>query len=297
MPSSAVQTRSKRDAVDQSEPVEPVELTTLSAQPSIPGTDVAAFSGDPNFMASLARGLAVIRAFAQHPIGQTIAQISQRTGIPRAAVRRCLYTLNQLGYVAADARHFSLAPQILALGHAYLSSTPLVVSALPFLDKVNAKVHESCSLAILDDLEILYVARSTKTTRIMSIDLKPGSRLPAYCSSMGRVLLANLPAPQLELALAKLNLKALTENTVTSKEKLAEILQTVREHEYAVIDQELEIGLRSIAVPVKDTKGRVVAAMNVGAHAVHLNVRQMETEVLPHLRTAARELGTLLYPN
>lgn len=297
MRSSAAQTRSKQEIVNHDEAGDPVELGSASARSSTPGNDVGAFSGDPNFMASLARGLVVIRAFAQHPGRQTIAQISQRTGIPRAAVRRCLYTLNRLGYVATDARYFSLAPQILALGHAYLSSTPLVVSALPFLDKVNANVNESCSLAILDDLEILYVARSTKTTRIMSIDLKPGSRLPAYCSSMGRVLLANLPTPQLKDALTKIKLKSLTERTVTSKEKLSEILETVRDRGYAIIDQELEIGLRSIAVPVKDGKGRVVAAMNVGAQAVHLSVREMETEVLPHLRAAAQELGTLLYPN
>lgn len=265
--------------------------------PQVPGADVAAFSGDPNFMASLARGLAVIRAFAQRPSGQTIAQLSQRTGIPRAAVRRCLYTLNQLGYVSAGSRHFSLAPQILALGHAYLSSTPLVISALPFLDQVNARVNESSSLAILDDLEIVYVARSTKTTRIMSIDLKPGSRLPAYCSSMGRVLLANLPPAQARLALTRINFKSYTERTVTSKEKLSQILDTVRAKEYAIVDQELEMGLRSIAVPVKDTKGRVVAAMNVGAQAVHLSVQDMETAVLPHLRVAAQELGTLLYAN
>lgn len=261
------------------------------------GDHVASFSGDPNFMASLARGLTVIRAFAQNPSGQTIAQVSQRTGIPRAAVRRCLYTLNKLGYVAADTRYFSLAPQILALGHAYLSSTPLVVSALPFLDKVNAKVNESCSLSILDDTEILYVARSTNTKRIMSIDLEPGSRLPAYCSSMGRVLLAGLPGSQLHAVLARIKLKPFTEHTVTSKEKLIEILDRVRDRGYVVTDQELEIGLRSIAVPIKNAKGRVVAAMNVGAHAAHLSVREMETAVLPHLRAAANELGTLLYPN
>lgn len=295
-----------RDAVTQVKPkstatatdrTENVHSEPAAGSRSAPGEGVAAFSGDPNFMASLARGLTVIRAFSQHPNPQTIAQISHRTGIPRAAVRRCLYTLSQLGYVASDARYFSLAPQILALGHAYLSSTPLVVSALPFLDRVNAKVNESCSLAILDEFEILYVARSTKTTRIMSIDLKPGSRLPAYCSSMGRVLLANLPAPLLGDALAKLKLKSLTERTVTSKEKLLDILDGVRDKGYAIVDQELEIGLRSIAVPVRNTKGRVVAAMNVGAQAVHLSVREMESGVLPHLRSAAQELGALLYPN
>lgn len=289
--------KAKREASADFQAEELVTSPESVGRSNVFADNVAEYSGDPNFMASLARGLVVIRAFARQPTHQTIAQLSQRTGIPRAAVRRCLYTLNKLGYVAADARYFSLAPQILALGHAYLSSTPLVVSALPFLDKVNAKVNESCSLAILDGLEILYVARSTNTTRIMSIDLKPGSRLPAYCSSMGRVLLANLPLPQLEDTLAKIQLKSLSEHTVTSREKLSEILETVRTKGYAIVDQELEIGLRSIAVPVKDAKHRVVAAMNVGAHAAQLSVREMEAEVLPHLRAAAEELGTLLYPH
>ncbi len=257
----------------------------------------ATFGGDPNFMASLARGLTVIRAFAQQPHNQTIAQLSHKTGIPRAAVRRCLYTLNQLGYVAANERHFSLAPKILSLGHAYLSSTPMVVSALPFLDQVNAKVHESCSIAVLDEEEIVYLARSTRTTRIMSIDLKPGSRLPAYCSSMGRVLLAHLPPPDLQRFLDKVKLKPLTQRTITSREKLLQVLEGVREKGYALVDQELEIGLRSIAVPVRNARDQVVAAMNVGAQAIRVSTREMETTALPHLRAAAAELGTLLYPN
>lgn len=255
------------------------------------------YVGDPNFMASLARGLTVIRAFAQQPRNQTIAQLAHKTGIPRAAVRRCLYTLNQLGYVAANERHFSLSPKILSLGHAYLSSTPMVVSALPFLDQVNAQVHESCSIAVLDEDEIVYVARSTRTTRIMSIDLKPGSRLPAYCSSMGRVLLAHLPPAELESFMTRVELKPFTERTVTSKEKLTEILDGVREKGYAIVDQELEIGLRSIAVPVRSAQGRVVAAMNVGAQAIRASTRKMETTALPHLRAAAAELGALLYPS
>lgn len=287
---TTVTTRQHEIADDSPAAPTPHELSALAR-----GHEGPRFSGDPNFMASLARGLAVIRAFAQQPNNQTIAQLSHKTGIPRAAVRRCLYTLGQLGYVAAAERHFSLAPKILALGHAYLSSTPLVASALPFLDQVNAKVKESCSVAVLDEEEIVYVARSSNTTRIMAIDLKPGSRLPAYCSSMGRVLLANLPPESLEEYMAKVRLRPCTERTVTSKEKLVEILARVREQGYAIIDQELEMGLRSIAVPIRDGHGRVVAAMNVGAHAVHMSTRELETRALPALRTAAQELGAVLY--
>lgn len=295
MPTMPAPAKRKRERSNDS-PAPPAQPVSQSSA-ATPENEGPTFGGDPNFMASLARGLTVIRAFAQQPHNQTIAQLSHKTGIPRAAVRRCLYTLNQLGYVAANERHFSLAPKILALGHAYLSSTPMVVSALPFLDQVNAKVHESCSIAVLDEDEIVYVARSTRTTRIMSIDLKPGSRLPAYCSSMGRVLVAHLPEPELDNFLDRVRLKPLTERTVTSKEKLLQILEGVRETGYAIVDQELEIGLRSIAVPVRNSRGRVVAAMNVGAQAIRVSTREMETTALPHLRAAAAELGTLLYPN
>ena len=294
MRATTITTRRKRDLSNELRPT-PLASPPVASIGSMSAGAPSDYAGDPNYMASLARGLTVIRAFAQQPHNQTIAQLSHKTGIPRAAVRRCLYTLNQLGYVAANERHFSLAPKILALGHSYLSSTPLVVSALPFLDQVNAKVHESCSIAVLDDDEIVYVARSTRTTRIMSIDLKPGSRLPAYCSSMGRVMLAHLAPADLDKYLDKVKLKPITERTVTAKEKLLQILDAVREKGYAIVDQELEIGLRSIAVPVRNGHGRVVAAMNVGAQAIRVSSREMETSALPHLRAAAQELGTLLY--
>ena len=155
--------------------------------------EIQALSGDPNFMTSLARGITVIRAFSQHRHRQTIAQLSLRTGIPRAAVRRCLYTLQKLGYVAVDdGRAYTLRAQVLALGHAYLSSAPLATSAQPLLNQVSEAIHESCSMAVLDGDDILYVARSSGSSRIMSIDLGIGSRLPAFCTSMGRVLLAGL---------------------------------------------------------------------------------------------------------
>lgn len=249
--------------------------------------------GDPNFMTSLARGLAVIRAFSQQRKKLSIAQVSHYTGIPRAAVRRCLHTLGRLGYVTADERDFSLSPKILTLGHAYLSSAPLSASAQPFLDRVANAVHESCSLAILEDDEILYVARSA-TNRIMSVDLSIGSRLPAYCTSMGRVLLASLPSAELAAYLGRVKLLALTQHTLTARDKLMKALESVHRDGYSIVDQELEIGLRSIAVPVTDASGRTVAAINIGAQASRAAARLMEQQFLPQLQAAARELGLLL---
>jgi IclR family pca regulon transcriptional regulator len=260
-----------------------------------PASQIDALTGDPNFMTSLARGLAVIRAFTQQRRHLTIAQLSQRTGIPRAAVRRCLYTLSKLGYVVADeARGYSLRPGILALGHAYLSSTPLATMVQPLLDHISDALHESSSMAVLDSDEILYIARSTTTTRLMSIDLGIGSRLPAYCSSMGRVLLAGLSEADLDAYLSRVSLTRLTNRTLTSTAELKRALDVVRRNGFALIDQELEIGLRSIAVPVSDPSGKVIAAINVGTQSARVSVTEMESRFLPALRHAAHELGTLL---
>ncbi|MDQ6923554.1 MAG: helix-turn-helix domain-containing protein [Pseudomonadota bacterium] len=260
-----------------------------------PASEIDGLTGDPNFMTSLARGLAVIRAFTQQRRHLTIAQLSHRTGIPRAAVRRCLYTLAKLGYVAADeARGYSLRPGILALGHAYLSSTPLATMVQPLLDHVSDALHESSSMAVLEGDEILYIARSTTTTRLMSIDLGIGSRLPAYCSSMGRVLLASLSAAELDGYLSRVKLTRLTNRTIVSASELKRALDGVRSDGFSVVDQELEIGLRSIAVPVIDPSGKVVASINVGTQSARVSVSEMETKFLPALQFAARELGTLL---
>lgn len=267
-----------------------------AVQPPEPMARHDSASGDPNFMTSLARGIAVIRAFSDQGQKLTISQISEKTGISRAAVRRCLYTLAQLGYVALDGRTFLLRSTILTLGHAYLSSTPLAALAQPVLDRISSALQESSSLAILDRGEIVYIARSATTRRIMSIDLKVGSRLPAYCTSMGRVLLAGLPPSELETYFARAQLKAHTDRTVTSPDKLISILAAVRSKGYAIVDQELEIALRSIAVPVRDSTGRVVAAINVGTHAARVSVLKMKTQFLPHLVAAARELGAPSLP-
>lgn len=248
---------------------------------------------DPSFMTSLARGLAVVRAFSDSRKPQTIAQISQKTGIPRAAVRRCLYTLQQLGYVDAEHNNFSLRPKVLTLGYSYLSSTPLTVSSQPYLNNISRELGESSSLAVLDDGEVLYVARAA-TTRVMSVALNTGSRLPAYCTSLGRVMLAHLSPDELNAYFARTRLKAMTEKTVTTQKRLREILLGVRQSGYAINDEELELGLRSISVPVRGASGQVVAALNVGAQAARVSVERMQQEFLPVLQRGAQELSVLL---
>lgn len=248
---------------------------------------------DPSFMTSLARGLAVIKAFSDQRRSLTIAQISHRTGIPRAAVRRCLYTLRQLGYVDSEANNFSLKPKILTLGYSYLSSTPLTVSAQPCLNGISRALNESCSLAVLDEDEVLYVSRSA-TSRIMSVALNTGSRLPAYCTSLGRVLLAHLSEEALATYFSRTELKAYTERTVVNAKRLEEILAEVRGAGYALVEEELEIGLRSIAVPVRGASGNVIAALNIGAQATRVSAKKMKDEFLPVLLRGAQELSVLL---
>jgi IclR family transcriptional regulator, pca regulon regulatory protein len=255
---------------------------------------VDGFEGDPNFMTSLARGLAVIQAFSQRRLPLTISQISNKTGFSRAAVRRCLYTLKQLGFAGSDdGRHFFLRPRILALGHSYISSMPLATAAQPVLEHISHLLHESCSMAALDGLEIVYIARANMT-RIMSIDLGVGTRLPAFCTSMGRVLLANLSPEELEFFFGHVQFTRFTERTITTAQKLRQALRVVQRNGYSIVDQELEHGLRSMAVPVQNLSGKVAAALNIGAHAQRVSIQTMQTAFLPHLRAAAQELGMLL---
>ncbi|MFT0624145.1 IclR family transcriptional regulator [Ectopseudomonas guguanensis] len=271
-------------------------LTSLAPPPYVsPAKRIEEFAGDPNFMTSLARGLAVINAFQERKRHLTIAQISHRTEIPRAAVRRCLYTLMKLGYVTTDGRTYSLLPKVLTLGHAYLSSTPLAVSAQPFLDRLSEQLHEACNLATLEGEQVLYIARSAIPQRLISVDLSVGSRLPAYCTSMGRILLAALDDDRLQDYLAHAELQPKTSRTLHTPEALWECLQRVRHQGWCVVDQELEQGLRSLAVPVYDSAGHVLAAMNISTHASRVPIAELEKRFLPLMLSASRELSSQLF--
>lgn len=248
---------------------------------------------DPSFMTSLARGLAVVKAFSDQRRAMTIAQLSHKTGIPRAAVRRCLYTLKQLGYADSEANNFYLKPKILSLGYSYLSSTPLTIAAQPCLNQLSRTLNESCSLAVMEDGEVLYISRS-QTSRVLSVALNAGSRLPAYCTSLGRVLLAGLPAAELDEYFARVKLIAYTDRTIVSEQRLREILIDVRQKGYSVVEEELEIGLRSIAVPVRGASGSTMAALNIGAQATRISRTLVEQSFLPALLNAAGELAVLL---
>ncbi|GGM03539.1 IclR family transcriptional regulator [Pseudomonas asuensis] len=260
-----------------------------------PAKRIEAFTGDPNFMTSLARGLAVIHAFQERKRHLTIAQISHRTEIPRAAVRRCLHTLMKLGYVTTDGRTYSLLPKVLTLGHAYLSSTPMALTAQPILDRLSEQLHEACSVATLEGDEVLYIARSATPLRLISVDLSVGSRLPAYCTSMGRILLAALDDAALQEYFERADLQIKTSRTLHTREKLLPCLEQIRQQGWCVVDQELEVGLRSLAVPVLDASGQVMAAMNVGTHASRITRQELERRFLPLLLKGSQELSSKLF--
>lgn len=252
------------------------------------------FAGDPNFMTSLARGLLVIQSFSPQTPQMTISQLAAKTGLSRAAVRRCLYTLTKLGFAGIeDGSRYALRPRMLTLANSYSASNSLSTAAQPILERMSAVLRESFSVATLDGDDIVYIARSS-VSRVMSDDLHIGSRLPAYCTSMGRVLLAYLPGDQLEQYLARITLTPFTARTVTSIDKLRLALRNVRRHGYALVDQEYEVGLRSLAVPVYAPTGRVVATINLSGSAPRMPVYEMQTRFLPHLRNAATELGAFL---
>jgi IclR family transcriptional regulator, pca regulon regulatory protein len=252
--------------------------------------------GDPDFMTSLARGLHVIRAFSGVDRRLTIADVSRATGLTRAVARRCLYTLRELGYAETDGRTYRLQPRILNLGYAYLSTAPIPLAAQAVLEELSERLGEATSVAVLDDGAVVCVARAA-TRRIMAVTLSVGSRLPAYCTALGRMLLASLPAEQAAQELSKSELVAHTRFTVTSRRRVEEILTQARADGFAINDQELEIGLRSIAVPVRNVVGATVAAMNVSVQASRISRRELLEKELPALRAAAERLGSQLPPS
>ncbi|MBO4256975.1 IclR family transcriptional regulator domain-containing protein [Streptomyces griseorubiginosus] len=234
------------------------------------------------FVESLARGLTVLTAFGEGRSALTLTEVAQATGLARATARRALITYEHLGLVRATDRFFELTPRVLGLGFPPLSRTTLPEIAGPRMAELAARVHESTSLSVLSGTDIQYTAR-VATGRVMSVNLAIGTRLPAYATSMGRVLLADLPEPDRTLG----PLRPLTSHTITDPAALAAVLDEVRAAGHALVDEELEEGLRSVAVPVRDRTGRAVAALNVAMHAARHSVEECVRDILPELRRTA----------
>jgi IclR family transcriptional regulator, pca regulon regulatory protein len=241
---------------------------------------------------SLERGIAVIQVFSRERPALTLSEVARMTGITRATARRILLTLEEVGHVRSDGRLFSLTPRVLSLGWAYLSSLNLWEAAQPLMEDLSERTNESCSAATLDLPDVVYVARMP-TRRIMAISLGVGSRLPAHCTSIGRVLLAGLPDDELDAFLADAELEAFTEHTITDRVRLRAAVDTVRAEGWAMVDQELEIGLRSISAPLR-VGGATIAAINLAAAAPRVPVDELRGVMLPELRRTAELISAAL---
>lgn len=245
-------------------------------------------SGD--YIQSLERGLQIIQAFSQEHQALTVTEAAKLTGLSRPSARRILLTLEHLGFVESNNGVYSLTARTLSLGYAYLASNNTWGIAHPFMREFVEKTGESCSISILDGTDILYVAR-VSVKRIMSINLDVGSRLPAYATSMGHVLLASLPEPELDEFLASFDFENFTSKTITDKEELGRVLTEVKKQGWGGVDQQFEEGLRSIAVPLKNEHGKVFAAMNCSAHAGRISKEMLREEFLPILQDTAERIS------
>jgi IclR family pca regulon transcriptional regulator len=271
-----------------------VAAPELGAGLSAPGdADGRAAARDSDFVQSLDRGLAVIKAFGPDRERLSLSEVARATGLTRAAARRFLLTLVKLGYVRIDGREFSLRPRVLELGYAYLSGLTLPEVAAPHLRELVARVRESSSISILDGHQIVYVVRAP-TKRIMTVAISVGTRFPAYATSMGRVLLAQLADAELDRYLAEARLEPLTAHTVTDAGRLRAIVREVGRQGYSIVDQELEEGLRAAAVPIRGVPEVGTAAINVSAHASRVSMEAMRAEMLPALFETARQIESEL---
>ncbi|HBZ45477.1 MAG TPA: IclR family transcriptional regulator [Maritimibacter sp.] len=244
-------------------------------------------------IASLAKGLQVIECFGAETPRLTITDVSRRTGLDRATARRCLLTLHHQGYADYDGKFFTPTPNILRLGMGALAALPLPQIVQPWLDHLSEQIGESTSVSILDETEIVYLARAAQK-RVMSIGLMPGSRLPAHCTSMGRVLLAALPEDAARALIERSDLSPRTPHSLTAPDDIMAELARVRGQGFAIIDQEVEMGLRSIAVPLFNARGSVVAALNIGLAATQSGPGALVQRFLDPLLTVQAGLRRVL---
>ena len=249
---------------------------------------MAARDGDTgkDFVRSVERAFQVVRAFGRDSPSLTLSEVSQRTGLTRASARRFLLTLESLGYVGLEGRRYCLRPKVLDLGFAYLSSVPTFEIVESHMEAMVQQIQESSSASVLDGTDIIYTVR-VPTKRIMSIQIEVGTRLPAYATSMGRVLLASLAKDQLDQYFEVAKLERLTPATVADEAQLRAVLGEVRRQGWCMLDQELEVGVRSVAVPLHDASGGAFAAMNISTNATRVPADRLLGELLPLLRKTA----------
>lgn len=243
-------------------------------------------------MLSLARGIQVIIAFSERRSAATMSELALHTKLDRAVVRRCLYTLAHLGMVEQVGRKFRLTPQVLSIGHAYFSSAEIVLKGQPLLDELGEKVHTNCALALLSDDEVLYLARS-QSKRLLEQSLGLGSRLPAYCTSLGRVLLAHLGDDELDAYFERTQLTLYTEFTSIDEQKLRHILKRVKQDGYAIVEQEMALGLTGISIPIRTNKLDQLLALSVTVNPKYVHNTEIKRKYMPDMLELATQMEQL----
>ncbi|RWD66446.1 MAG: IclR family transcriptional regulator [Mesorhizobium sp.] len=243
---------------------------------------------------SLERGLAVMEILARHPAGMTLTEMAEEADLTRAGARRFLLTLSATGYATQSGRLFSLSPRLLTVARTWLGGASLWTFATPIMREVAGRFDEACNAAVLSGEDVVYVAR-IPGRRILSVALDVGTRLPAYCTSMGRVLVSGLAADELKSFLAEAKIERRTAKTITGRAALRKAIEKARADGFAIVDEELEPGLRSIAVPINDRAGRTVAAINVSTQSARFSVEAMEREILPALLNAKRRVEEFFF--
>lgn len=246
-----------------------------------------------DYVTSLARGLAVIRCFDKDHCKLTLTEVASRTKLARATARRFLHTLHALGYVESDGKLFWLSAKVLNLGFAYLNSQPLVELIQPYIKEVSEHTGESCSVSVLDLPDVVYIARSL-TEQLMSVSLNIGSRLPAVSTSMGRVLLAALPDEEISKFIKSQKIKKFTNHTLTETSSILNEVIAARSKGYSVVNEELEIGLSSVSVPIVNKQGKAIAAINISSQPQKMDKKRLREELLPSLQQAASKISEVL---
>jgi IclR family pca regulon transcriptional regulator len=254
---------------------------------------VKTFEHSPDYVQSLARGLMVLRSFDAEQANPSLAEVAARTSLSRAAARRLVLTLQHLGYLRVEGRGYALTPRVLELGFGYLGTLNLTDMVQPLLESLAHSVNQSCSMAVLDAQSIVYIAR-VPVQRMMTVALGIGARLPAFAASMGRVLLSGLSEADFKTWLAECQPRKLTTHTTTDPRKLKRIVDEVRAQRFAYVEQELEIGLCSVAVPIRNQTGRIAAALNVSMSYHEGVAREAVDKMLPHLRETAAAIERCL---
>ncbi|PMR72132.1 IclR family transcriptional regulator domain-containing protein [Billgrantia endophytica] len=257
-------------------------------------TDKGISTEDRDFVTALASGLEVILAFDNAHPRMTLSEVATRTSMNRAKARRFLLTLHALGYMRKQGRHFELAPKVLQLGYAFLSANNYRSVIQQVLEDITLEIGESSSLGVLDGDDVIYVARSSARHRLLAITLSVGTRLPAALTSLGRVLLAQLPDAELDAFLEQVKLERHTDKTIVDKAELKRRILDIRQQGYAIADQELDSGLRSIAVPAFDANDKLLGAINISTNAARVDYETLKQRYLPLLQEKARQIRTTI---